>query len=258
LCDRIALLFIFTVGVMEANREWRSTASQAIRVSYERHWTRALEPSRQIGATGARTTRNTFFQTFIDIFAFLIGTNVSIATISIDFTFNRYFSALSQWISSISGQTRTLRLVFLCSTNCIDSTHTSYTAWTLTETINTRLIERTVIMHSTSNNAFLFQTYSFQTTVFIISTFRRNFSAFEVRIASKTTRAVTYGYVIGRRTNCFFTTSAAMTARIDTFASNTSLVCWAMTRCSATKNTALILTNMFEWTLRIISAFRRW
>jgi hypothetical protein len=105
----------------------------------------------------------------------LIGTDVTIATILIDFAFNRNFSALTQRIASISGQTRALGLMFLSSAYGVYATHTSDTARTLTETVNTRLIKGTVVVHSTADYTFLFQTNPFETAVLIVSTFGRDF-----------------------------------------------------------------------------------
>ena len=83
-------------------------------------------------------------------------------------------------------------------------------------------------------------------------------SAFNVRVASEPAWAAADGHVVGRRTNGFLTTSATVTARVYALAFDASLVCWAVTGSTTSVDTPLVLTDVFERTLRVGCAFGWW
>lgn len=87
--DRVALLVRLAISIVETDRQWRSTAKWTVRVAYKRHRAGALEPARQVAATGGRPARYSFLEALVDVLTLVVCTDVSIATVFVFLTFNR-------------------------------------------------------------------------------------------------------------------------------------------------------------------------
>lgn len=127
----------------------------------------------------------------------------------------------------------------------------------MAEPVDTGLIEGTVTVCSATNNAFLFEANALKTAIIILSTFGWHFSTFDIRIATETTGARANGNMVRRHASRSSSTSTADCTSVYTTALDTSLLGLTVSRSSATRNTALVSTNLATGAVVIHGAFRR-
>lgn len=87
---------------MEANGDWRSAAFRPVCVANQGARTRAFVPSRKILTTGTRSTRKSFFQAFVDVFALIVRADITSAAITVSLALDEDLGALSEWVSSVT------------------------------------------------------------------------------------------------------------------------------------------------------------